>query len=335
MNQPLISILTPFKNTAEFLPECLNSIISQSYQNWELLIVDDYSTDNSYQIVEKFAQNDNRIKLFKNNDHGIIEALKTAYSNSEGNLITRMDSDDVMASAKLETMAKQLLDYGKGHIALGFVKYFSEEGISDGYSKYENWLNNLTENGNNYSDLYKECVIASPCWMVYKTDLDRCNAFNPNRYPEDYDLVFRFYEAKLKCIPSSQILHYWRDYSWRTSRTHEHYAMNYFLDIKMYYFLKLNFDSSRPLALLGAGFKGKVIASHLVKNNVPFHWICDNPKKIGRKIYDVMLHDYPSIETLKNPQIIVSVANADAQKEIKQLLNNKQIKPMEDYFFFC
>jgi FlaA1/EpsC-like NDP-sugar epimerase len=111
--------------------------------------------------------------------------------------------------------------------------------------------------------------------------------------------------------------------------------MNYFLDIKMYYFLKLNFDSSRPLALLGAGFKGKVIASHLINSKVAFHWICDNPKKIGRRIYDVMLHDYPSIETLQNPQIIVSVASPYAQKEIKQLLHEKHMKPMEDYFFFC
>lgn len=335
MNQPLISILTPFKNTADFLPKCLDSIISQTYINWELLIVDDGSTDNSYKIVEEFANKDSRIKLFKNEGQGIIDALKTAYSISSGTLITRMDSDDVMANIKLNTMANQLLEHGEGHISLGFVKYFSDEGISDGYRKYETWINDLTLTGNNFSDLYKECVIASPCWMVYKTDLDRCDAFNPNRYPEDYDLVFRFYEAKLKCIPSNQILHYWRDYNWRTSRTHEHYAMNYFLDIKMFYFLKLNFDSGRTLALLGAGFKGKVIASYLIKANITFHWICDNPKKIGKKIYEVLLHDYSSLKTLENPQIIVSVANPDAQQEIKELFNSKDLKPMQDYYFFC
>lgn len=335
MTLPLISILTPFKNTADFLPECLNSIISQTYINWELLIVDDGSTDNSYKIVEKFANKDSRIKLFKNNGKGIIDALKTAYSNSSGTLITRMDSDDIMVNIKLNNMAYQLLKHGKGHISLGFVKYFSENGISDGYRKYETWLNNLTLTGNNFSDLYKECVIASPCWMVYKTDLDRCDAFNPNRYPEDYDLVFRFYEAKLKCIPSNQILHYWRDYSWRTSRTHEHYAMNYFLDIKMFYFLKLNYDANRPLVLLGAGGKGKTMAKQLIEANVKFTWICDNPNKIGRNIYDVFMHNYHKIHELENPQVLVSVANEEAQTEIKQLFNSKNMTPMEDYFFFC
>jgi len=335
MTQPLISILTPFKNTAEFLPECIESILVQSYQNWELLIVDDGSTDNSYQIVKTYSKQDSRIKLFKNNGNGIIEALTTAYGNSKGKLITRMDSDDIMVSNKLETMVKQLLASGTGYIAIGLVKYFSEQGISDGYRKYENWLNNLTQTGCNFTDLYKECVIASPCWMVYKTDLDRCDAFNPNRYPEDYDLVFRFYEANLKCIPSNEVLHYWRDYSWRTSRTHEHYAMNYFLDIKMHYFLKLNYKINRTLVLLGAGGKGKTMAKQLIKAKVNFIWICDNPNKIGKKIYDVLMHNYTKIDELENPQVLVSIANNEAQIEIKQLLHKKAMKPMEDYFFFC
>ncbi len=56
MSNPLISILIPFKDTAKFLPECLQSIIVQSYSNWELLIVDDNSSDDSYGIVEQFSE---------------------------------------------------------------------------------------------------------------------------------------------------------------------------------------------------------------------------------------------------------------------------------------
>lgn len=335
MKQPLVSILTPFKNTAQFLPECLDSIVAQTYSNWELLIVDDGSTDTSYRIVQQYAQQDQRIKLLKNNGNGIIDALRTAYGNSNGTMVTRMDSDDIMTPHKLETMVTDLQKHGEGYIALGLVKYFSDEGISNGYSRYQDWLNQLTRNGHNFSDLYKECVIASPCWMVHKTDLDNCDAFNPNRYPEDYDLVFRFYEAQLQCIPSAQLLHYWRDYSWRTSRTHEHYAMNYFLDIKMRYFLKLNYNANRPLVLLGAGGKGKTMAKQLINAKVPFHWICDNPNKIGRKIYDTLLHDYPSLDTLINPQILVSIANDEAQNDIKALFKAKQLKAMSDFFFFC
>ena len=335
MNLPLISILTPFKNTAQYLDDCINSIINQSYQNWELLIVDDSSEDESYTIVANYAKNDARIKLFKNNQNGIISALKLAYSHAKGEFITRMDSDDVMAEKKLETLAKLLLNKGKGHVAIGLVKYFSDEGISDGYYKYEHWLNKLTSQGNNYSEIYKECVIPSPCWMTYKSDLDKCEAFNPDRYPEDYDLTFRFYKYGLKCIPCNEVLHFWRDYNTRTSRTHEHYAQNYFLEIKLYYFLELDNDKSRPLVIWGAGFKGKTIVKLLNKRNIPFYWICDNPKKIDKEIYGKELKPFEFLAGVKNPQSIITVANSKAQIEIKGYLNKQGMISMKDYFFFC
>lgn len=335
MQDDMISILTPFKNTEKFLPECIESIQSQSYENWELIIVDDGSTDTSFNIVESYAANDSRIKLFKNSGTGIIEALRFAFSLSKGKFITRMDSDDVMPYNKLEMMRNQLVEYGKKHLALGLVKYFGETGISDGYHKYELWLNKLTKSGNNYAEIYKECVIPSPCWMLHREDLIACEAFEPNRYPEDYDLAFRFYKYQYKCIPSIDVLHYWRDYSTRTSRTHEHYAQNYFLHIKTHYFLELDYNPKRPLTLWGAGFKGKEIAKLLIKNKIPFYWICNNPKKIGKKIHGQKLLPVSYLETLKNPQSIITVANSKSQKHISNVFEMLNLKPMEDYFFFC
>lgn len=335
MPKPLISILTPFKNTEPYLTDCLDSILKQTYTNWELLIVDDSSTDHSNAIVKSYAQKDTRIKLLMNSGQGIIEALRLAFHNSSGTLITRMDSDDIMTPNKLEVLASQLLTHGKDHVALGLVKYFSDKGISDGYNKYEKWLNNLTRKGNNYAEIYKECVIPSPCWMVYRKDLTKCSAFEPDLYPEDYDLTFRFYENGLSCIPCDQILHYWRDYPTRTSRTHEHYAQNYFLDIKLRYFLKLDYNASRPLTVWGAGSKGKTIAQSLVDNKIPFYWICDNPKKIGKKIYGQELKPFEFLVQLKDPQSIVTVANAHAQKTIRHYMHQQAMIAMKDYFFFC
>lgn len=335
MAAPLVSILTPFKNVSSYIEECLDSIIRQTYKHWELLIIDDNSTDDSYAKVKSYAKRDMRIKLFKNDGNGIIEALQLAFKESQGQYITRMDSDDIMTKDKLDIMVNQLETYGKKHVALGLVKYFSATGISDGYAKYEAWLNRLTKAGDNYSEIYKECVIASPCWMLHREDLLACNAFYPNRYPEDYDLTFRFYEHKFKCIPSNKLLHYWRDYSTRTSRTHEHYAQNYFLDIKLHYFLKLDYCPSRPLTIWGAGFKGKSIAKSLVKKGILFYWICDNDKKIGKDIYGVKLKPFKDLKHIKNPQTIVTVANADAQKEIVSYFKNLEMNPMIDYFFFC
>ncbi|MCX7549744.1 glycosyltransferase family 2 protein [Xanthomarina sp. F2636L] len=335
MQNPLISILTPFKNTNKFLYDCIESIQNQTYTNWELLIIDDSSTDNSYQIVHEFTKHDKRIKLFKNPGEGIIEALRFALKKSSGIYITRMDSDDIMTPNKLEALLNNLQKHGKKHLATGLVSYFSEDGINDGYRNYETWLNQLTRTGNNYSEIYKECVIPSPCWMVHKNDLFAADAFNPNDYPEDYDLAFRFYKQQLKVIPCNQVLHHWRDYSTRTSRTHEHYAQNYFLEIKLKYFLELDFDTSKQLVIWGAGFKGKTIAKLLIERQVDFIWICNNPKKIGKHIYGQELYSYTYLTELKQTQCIITVANKQSQKTIRSFFENKNKIATTDYFFFC
>ncbi len=335
MSKPLVSILIPFKNTESFIGECLDSILKQTYTNWEAIIVDDGSDDSSFSIVDTIAKQDSRIQPYKSNGSGIIEALQTAYSYSEGVFITRMDSDDIMTPNRLEVMVGNLEKYGKKHLAVGQVHYFRADGLSDGFARYERWLNSLTKTGRNYSEIYKECVIPSPCWMLHRDDFIACDGFEPNRYPEDYDLAFRFYQAGYTCIPCNDVLLHWRDYSTRTSRTHENYAQNHFLELKVHYFLDLNFDATRPLAIWGAGTKGKTLAKLLIKNNIPFYWICDNPKKIGKHIYDQKLLNFDYLAQLNQPQSIVTVANEAAQKEIKAYFENQNMQSMIDYFFFC
>ncbi|SFR46174.1 Glycosyltransferase involved in cell wall bisynthesis [Robiginitalea myxolifaciens] len=345
---PLVSILIPYKNTAEFLPECLESILQQGYSNFEILAVNDNSADSSRGIIQEFAARDPRVKDLVSHGEGIIPALRTAFSVSKGKLVTRMDSDDIMMPDRLGAMVRDLQQSGKGHLAVGQVKYFSDRGISDGYARYEKWLNGLTATGTNFSEIYKECVIPSPCWMLWREDLLACEAFEPNRYPEDYDLCFRFYREGLICIPNAECLHLWRDYDSRTSRNSEHYAQNYFLEIKTHYFLELDRDPNRELFLWGAGFKGKKIARILQQHRQPFQWICDNPLKIGKKIYGVELSHYERIlkpdtpETQvktsngsKTPQSIISVANEEAQREIRDFLHTQGWAPMKNYFFFC
>lgn len=335
MHKPLISILTPFKNTESYLGDCLDSILNQTYYNWELLIIDDHSTDNSYQLVEKYAKTNKRIKLFKNEGEGIISALQQAFASSSGEFITRMDSDDIMLPNKLEVLAQNLIAHGKKHVAVGLVEYFSAHGVGPGYKSYENWLNNLTRKGSNYDEIYKECVIPSPCWLIHREDLIACNAFNPIIYPEDYDLTFRFYKHKFKCIPCNDVIHKWRDYSTRTSRTHVHYAQNHFTTLKVHHYLDIDYDNTKTPVVWGAGTKGKLMAKLFLENNVHFHWICDNPKKIGKDIYGKELLNFNALETIKNSQSLITVANKEAQKQIRAYLNKLNLEPIKDYIFFC
>lgn len=333
--KPLVSILIPAKNESAFLEDCLHSIQSQSYGNWECIVIDDHSTDKTYEIIQRFSQDDERFKGFLNEGNGIIEALSTAYGKCEGEYISRMDADDLMTENRVEVLLNNLLENGRKHISVGKVKYFSENELGDGFKNYELWLNELTEKGQNFRDIFKECVIPSPCWMIHREDLDAVNAFNENRYPEDYDLAFRFYEADYKVVPYNEVLHKWRDYSTRTSRTDDNYADHTFTEIKTHYFFKLHRKEDQELVVIGAGNRGKKLAKYLTKLNEPFLWLDQNPNKIGKDIYETRIHSLEEIEDFKDKQFIITISNEDAKNELRKKFKEPQLKEMKDFFFFA
>lgn len=324
----------PVKNAGIYLTECLDSIINQEYKHWELIAINDHSSDSSEDILQIFAEKDARISSAKNTGSGIIEALRMAYSLSKGNFITRMDADDIMTINKLGVMQAQLEDYALGHIALGQVEYFSENEIGDGYKRYAAWLNTLTASGENWKDLFRECVIPSPCWMVHRFDLDKAGAFDKENWPEDYDLCFRFYMAGLKCIPSQEILHRWRDYGERTSRNDPHYADNRFFELKLHYFLKIHTRSDQQLVLMGAGKKGKQIAKRLIEENKSFAWLSDNKKKIDKDIYGVKIQSQNNLANIKNPCVIIAISNPEEQTLLEKILKDQSLVKGHNYHFF-
>lgn len=322
----------PVKNTESFLSACLDSICNQSFKDWELIAVDDNSSDGSFRILSEYSHLDPRIKVLKNDNNGIIPALQLAYSRSSGHYITRMDSDDLMSINKLELFTAALKNKNQNTLAIGLVKYISENTLGEGYKKYESWLNHLTSHNLNYKDIYKECSIPSPNWMVHRNSFDKCGAFNPQVYPEDYDLAFRFRRAELELISINEITHLWRDHSARASRNDPHYTDNRFTALKTKYFLEDDYNSDKELILWGAGSKGKSIANTLIKAEIPFKWVCNNQNKIGHNIYGITLGDSRKIESKANRQIIIAVSNHQENSEIKDNLQKIQ---STNFFSFC
>ena len=327
----MVSILLPVYNAEPYLSACLDSILTQRMQDWELIAVNDHSTDESLTILERYAQKDQRIQVWKNQAKGIIPALRLAYSKSSGRYITRMDADDLMPAEKLEKLCTSLQEAGPGYLATALVRYFAENGVQDGYRRYEKWLNDTALSGQQYKEIYRECVIPSPCWMIHREDLDRCGAFSSNQYPEDYDLVFRFYKAGIKVKVVPEVLHLWRDHTSRSSRTMEQYAQQAYFDLKVPYFLKLDRKDELELLLWGAGKKGKQIAKMLQAEGVNFRWICDNPAKEGRHIYEVLLENYSVLAGLGPAQVIIVVSNPEEQEKIRRYFSALD---QHEFFFF-
>jgi glycosyltransferase involved in cell wall biosynthesis len=334
-----ISILLPTFNTAPYLAECLDSILAQTEQDWELIAVNNFSTDASPDILQGYAALDPRIRFFHNDDvlgkTGVSPANRFAYRKATGQLITRMDSDDIMPPNRLALMKKMLLDNGSCHVATGAVRYFGEDGVGDGFRRYEAWLNQLAETGRHFQEIYRENVLPSPVWMAWRSDLERAAVFKEDVYPEDYDLTFRLRHAGCKIVATTELLHHWRERPDRTSRVDEKYLDNSYLDLKIQWFLRTDHDPARPLVLWGAGRKGKRLAALLHSCHIPFRWVCDQPSKWGHVINGVKMESYETVSQLPDAQVIVAVAAVEEQRSITGFLTSNSLLIGRDFWYFC
>lgn len=330
-----ISILMPVYNTAPYLHACLDSICKQTYKNWELIAIDDHSTDDSRRILEEYAGEDPRIHWYSNDKKGIIPALQLAYRKSQGRMIHRMDSDDIMSSDKLKSLHELLSINDYGVVATGKVEYFStDHEIQRGFQDYANWINQHIEADSIFKDIFMECPIASPAWLMYRQDIEAIGGVAGNQYPEDYDLVFRMYIHGLVIRGCNKVIHYWRDWSDRASRSQKVYADQLFFDLKIGYFFRHKHKTNSSLVIWGAGRKGKKLFRKIQKSCESVDWVTDNPKKIGQEIYGTILQD-PQDSIHSTSQVIIAVSDPIAKNDIRHRLESYGKVNNEDMFFFC
>ena len=127
MMEPLVSIIMPCYNAERYVAQSIESVLAQTYQNWELLITDDGSTDKSVEIVSKYCIKDDRISILVPDEHqGIARTRNMSIARAKGKFVAFLDSDDIWYPEKLE---KQ-------------VGYMLENDVAFTYSSYKKYLRN-------------------------------------------------------------------------------------------------------------------------------------------------------------------------------------------------
>lgn len=124
MRNELISIIVPIYNVENYLRQCLDSIMSQTYQNFECLLINDGSPDNSADICREYVEKDSRFRYFEKENGGVASARNLGIERSKGQYITFIDSDDWVESDYLEVLYKSLIDE-KADVAVSTYKQFN------------------------------------------------------------------------------------------------------------------------------------------------------------------------------------------------------------------
>ena len=108
MQSNLISVIIPFHNNEQYLERCIDSVITQEYKYFEIILVDDGSTDNSLQLAQKYETQDERVKVIHQSNQGVSEARNTGIKNAHGKYIMFLDADDYFLPALSSVLANQI-----------------------------------------------------------------------------------------------------------------------------------------------------------------------------------------------------------------------------------
>jgi glycosyltransferase involved in cell wall biosynthesis len=229
---PLVSVLLPFHNADMYLSEAIESVIKQTYNDWELILVNNASNDDSNSIAKRFCNSDSRIKLISEPQKGIAFALNTGLKNCTGNYIARMDADDIMPPDRLQLQAAFLESHQDYGLISGVVNFISEIPDSRGYSSYVDQINKIINDEDIKQKQFLESPFAHPSVMFRKDLIEIFGNYSTEAIPKDYELWLRWLSEDVKMAKLSAPVICWRDHSIRLSRTHENYHSKAFDDVR-------------------------------------------------------------------------------------------------------
>lgn len=187
-----ISVIMPVYNSGKFLNNTITSVIRQSFHDFELIVVDDGSTDNSWSILQEFAKNDSRIRVFHKENGGQSSARNFALKEAEGNYTAFVDSDDILEKDYLQYLYLLIEKY-KADISICRIKHF-QEGENKYDFSYSNVVRTLTSKEAISELLYQYSWLESPCNKLFKKELFEGCTFDESLIFEDSLLMPQIFE---------------------------------------------------------------------------------------------------------------------------------------------
>ncbi len=182
----LVSIITPVYNVADYLPRCIDSIVNQTYSNFELILIDDGSSDNSLNICKKYACKDKRVIVFHQENKGVSTARNIGINKAKGDLIGFIDADDFIEPDMYETMIT-ILNSTNTEMCVSTKFYFNDSILCNSNIKKQKITKNDAIKG-----ILEMDFPTSLCSCIYKKCLFTKNHLNEDiHYWEDYEFQFR------------------------------------------------------------------------------------------------------------------------------------------------
>lgn len=221
--------------SSDILEKSINSILNQTYKNIEFIIIDDGSTNDTFEWAKNFTSNDKRVILYRNKENqGLTKTLNIALKHATGDYIARMDGDDFCELNRIEKQVKFLEDNKEYSLVASNIKLFDEKGV---------WGERKNNEVINKKDFLFTSPIPHPTILTYKWCFDKVNGYKEIWYTnrnEDYDIFMRMFSKGIKMYVIQENLYYYReDENCYSKRKYRYRICEFVVRLKGFYRLKL------------------------------------------------------------------------------------------------
>lgn len=330
VSAPRVSVLLPARNAEETLAAALESVAAQTFGDFELLGIDDGSTDGTAAVLEAWARRDRRVRVLRTGGVGLVAALALGLREARGELVARMDADDLSLPTRFEESVRALdAEPGWAGVGTGVEIFRDDRPPSPNLQRYGRWLSSLTSPALVFRDRFIESPLCHPSMLLRRAAVERAGGWRDGPFPEDWELWLRLMERgeRLSCVPLT--LHRWRDHDRRLTRADARYALERHLDLKADYLARL--FPHTPLTLWGATDTGRALSHRLrARGCQVVRFVELNPKKLGQRIHEVpVIH--PEELPRDGSHVLSAVAAQGARDDIRAWFTRRGFVELEHF----
>lgn len=202
MKNPLVSIIVPCYNVEQYLANCIESILYQSYPNWELILVDDGSSDRSGKICDEYTMKDSRIKIIHKKNGGVASARNVGIDTATGEYASFLDGDDFLHPDFLRDMIMLMQKKNADIVQCNFVRGYKE--------KFSDFVDNVdVQEYTPYDIFVADIANVIVCGKLYKIEILKGIKIPEGRYFEDDLITWRWYYTAKKIVVTSRPYYYY------------------------------------------------------------------------------------------------------------------------------
>ncbi len=252
----------PFKNTGGYIHRALSSIAQQTFQDFEVLMLDNLSADGSRETAAGFAASDPRFRLADCSGN-FVQALNTGLGLARGKWIARFDSDDICHPDRLMLQYRAGERLGERTVVTSRVRCFPDELVSRGYRRYENWINTTESPEDIEHSLFIESPVPHPTAFYSRNGIIEAGGYNDGGLPEDYELWLRLWSTGYLFYRVPRTLLAWREREDRFSRNSSIYSLTSFYRTRAKYLGFVPCLAGKRVYIAGTGQCARRLSGHI------------------------------------------------------------------------